>query len=58
MAAYNAFYGRLGIEYAAIQASSTINSLFILCIFSLADAIIILVGQRIGMRDGICLRAG
>ncbi|NLY70571.1 MAG: MATE family efflux transporter [Clostridiales bacterium] len=52
MAAYNAFYGRLGItEYAAIQASSTINSLFILCIFSLADAIIILVGQRIGMGE-------
>jgi putative MATE family efflux protein len=52
MATYNAFYGRLGItEYASIQASNTINSLFILCIFSLADAIIILVGQRIGMGE-------
>lgn len=50
MATYSAFYGRMGItEYAAIQASSTINNLFILAIFSLGDAFLILVGQRIGM---------
>ena len=50
MATYNAFYGRMGItEYAAIQASNTINQLFILAIFSLGDALLILVGQRIGM---------
>jgi putative MATE family efflux protein len=49
MATYNAFYGRMGItEYAAIQASNTINQLFILAIFSLGDALLILVGQRIG----------
>lgn len=50
MATYNAFYGRMGItEYASIQASNTINQLFILAVFSLGDALLILVGQRIGM---------
>lgn len=50
MATYNAFYGRMGVtEYASIQASNTINQLFILAIFSLGDALLILVGQRIGM---------
>lgn len=50
MATYNAFYGRMGItEFASVQASSTINNLFILAIFSLGDALLILVGQRIGM---------
>lgn len=59
MATYNAFYGRMGVtEYAAIQASNTINQLFILAIFSLGDALLILVGQRIGRGDGLCLRAG
>ncbi len=49
MATYNAFYGRMGVtEYAAIQASNTINQMFILAIFSLGDALLILVGQRIG----------
>lgn len=50
MATYNAAYGRMGItEFAAVQASSTLNTLFILAIFSLGDALLILVGQRIGM---------
>ena len=50
MAAYNAAYGRMGVtEFAAIQASSTLNTLFILAVFSLGDAVVILVGQRIGM---------
>lgn len=50
MATYNAFYGRMGItEFASIQASSTINNLFILATFSLGDAMLILVGQQIGM---------
>ncbi len=50
MAAYNAAYGRMGVtEFAAIQASNTLNSLFIMAIFSLGDALLILVGQRIGM---------
>ncbi|WP_084146036.1 MATE family efflux transporter [Anaerovorax odorimutans] len=49
MATYNAAYGRVGItEFAAIQASSTINNLFVMAIFSLGDAILILVGQRLG----------
>lgn len=52
MATYNAAYGRMGItEFAAIQASSTINTMFILAIFSLGDAVLILVGQRIGMGE-------
>lgn len=50
MATYNAAYGRMGVtEFAAIQASNTLNTLFILAIFSLGDALLILVGQRIGM---------
>ncbi len=50
MAAYNAAYGRMGItEFAAVQASNTLNTLFILVVFSLGDAVVILVGQRIGM---------
>lgn len=50
MAAYNAAYGRIGVtEFAAVQASNTLNTLFILAIFSLGDALLILVGQRIGM---------
>ena len=52
MATYNAAYGRMGVtEFAAIQASSTLNTLFILAIFSLGDALLILVGQRIGMGE-------
>lgn len=52
MAAYNAAYGRIGItEFAAISASNTINTMFILAIFSLGDALLILVGQRIGMGE-------
>ena len=52
MATYNAAYGRVGItEFAAIQASSTLNTLFILAIFSLGDALLILVGQRLGMGE-------
>jgi putative MATE family efflux protein len=50
MATYNAAYGRIGVtEFAAVQASNTLNTLFILAIFSLGDALLILVGQRIGM---------
>jgi putative MATE family efflux protein len=50
MATYNAAYGRIGVtEFAAVQASNTLNTLFILAIFSLGDAVLILVGQRIGM---------
>lgn len=49
MATYNAAYGRMGItEFASIQASSTINNIFVLAIFSLGDAMLILVGQRLG----------
>lgn len=52
MATYNAFFGRMGVtEFAAIQASSTINTLFIMAIFSLGDALLILVGQRLGMGE-------
>ena len=37
MATYNAAYGRVGVtEFAAVQASNTINTLFIMAIFSLA----------------------
>lgn len=49
MATYNAAYGRVGVtEFAAVQASSTILNMFTLAIFSLGDAMLILVGQRLG----------
>lgn len=49
MATYSAAYGRMGVtEFAAIQASTTINNVFVLAIFSLGDAVLILVGQRLG----------
>ncbi len=49
MAAYNAAYGRMGVtEFASVQASNTVNTLFILAIFSLGDATMILVGKRLG----------
>lgn len=44
-----AIYARAGITaFAAYQASHTINSLFILATFSIGDAVLILVGQRLG----------
>ncbi|MEL7655832.1 MAG: MATE family efflux transporter, partial [Bacillota bacterium] len=47
MASYNAAYGRMGItEFAAVQAGSNMNTLFILVVFSLGDAVVILLGQR------------
>ena len=46
---YVAAFARMGItEGAAIQACSTINNLFILASFSIGDAILILVGQKLG----------
>jgi Na+-driven multidrug efflux pump len=51
-AAYNAAYGRLGITaYAAVQASSTIMNLFAYAAFSIGDASLILVGERLGRGD-------
>ncbi|MDD4584193.1 MAG: MATE family efflux transporter [Eubacteriales bacterium] len=50
MATYSAFYGRMGVtEFASIQASRTVENLFIMAIFSMGDALLILVGQQIGM---------
>ncbi|MDO4552612.1 MAG: MATE family efflux transporter [Bacillota bacterium] len=50
MATFVACYGRTSItEYAAYQAGQNIHSLFIMAAFSLGDALMILVGQRIGM---------
>ena len=48
-AMYTAAYARVGItEYAAVQASNTINNLFIMAAFSIGDATLILVGQKLG----------
>lgn len=48
-AMYVAAYARVGItEFAAVQASNTINHLFIMAAFSMGDATLILVGQKIG----------
>ncbi len=48
-AMYVAAYARMGItEFAAVQASDTINRVFIMVAFSMGDAALILVGQKIG----------
>lgn len=44
-----AAYARVGVsEYAAVQASDTINRLFTMAAFSVGDAALILVGQKLG----------
>lgn len=49
VAMYNAAYGRMSVTaFAAIQASGTIQNVFILACFSLGDAILILVGEKLG----------
>ncbi len=51
-AAYNAAYGRMGVTaYAAVQASSTIMNLFAYAAFSVGDASLILIGERLGRGD-------
>lgn len=48
-AMYAAAYARVGVtEYAAVQASNTINNLFVMAAFSVGDATLILVGQKLG----------
>lgn len=48
-AMYVAAYARVGVtEYAAVQASNTINSIFIMAAFSIGDAALILVGEKLG----------
>jgi putative MATE family efflux protein len=49
---YNAAYGRIGITaFAAIQAGGTIQNLFIMACFSLGDATLIIVGEKLGRGD-------
>lgn len=44
-----AAYARVGVtEYAAVQVSNTINNLFTMAAFSLGDAALILVGEKLG----------
>lgn len=46
---YVAAFARIGItEGAAIQACNTINNMFCLAAFSIGDAVLILVGQKLG----------
>ncbi|QIB70600.1 MATE family efflux transporter [Aminipila butyrica] len=46
---YVAAYARVGVTaYAAVQASNVINNLFTLAAFSIGDATLILVGQKLG----------
>ncbi|MBQ9890719.1 MAG: MATE family efflux transporter [Firmicutes bacterium] len=47
--AMNAAYGHIGtVQFAAYSASITIMNLFLMCMFSIGDASLILVGARIG----------
>jgi putative MATE family efflux protein len=49
---YNAAYGRIGVTaFAAIQAGGTIQNLFMLACFSLGDATLIIVGEKLGRGD-------
>ena len=46
---YNAAYGRVGVtEFAAVQAANTIQNIFSLACFSIGDAMLILVGEKLG----------
>ena len=48
-ALYVAAFARIGItEGAAIQACNTINNMFSMAAFSIGDAVLILVGQKLG----------
>ena len=48
-AMYTAAYARIGVTaYAAVQASNTINNLFVMAAFSIGDAALILIGERLG----------
>ncbi|MDR0357138.1 MAG: MATE family efflux transporter [Clostridiales Family XIII bacterium] len=46
---YNAAFGRMGVtEFAAVQAGNTIQNIFSLACFSMGDAMLILVGEKLG----------
>ena len=46
---YTAAYARVGVtQYAAIQLGRVIENLFIMAAFSIGDAALILIGQRLG----------
>jgi len=46
---YVAAYARVGItEFAAVQAGNTIQNILVMAGFSIGDAILILVGQKLG----------
>ena len=46
---YNAAYGRIGITaFAAVQAGNTILNLFALACFSVGEALLIIVGEKLG----------
>lgn len=48
-AMYVAAYARIGItEYATVQAATTIQNIVSMAAFSMGDAVLILVGQRLG----------
>jgi putative MATE family efflux protein len=52
VALYNAAFGRIGVtEFAACQAGYTIMNLFVVACFSIGEALLILVGERLGADD-------
>jgi putative MATE family efflux protein len=49
---YNAAYGRISVTaFAAVQAGGTIQNMFMLACFSLGDATLIIVGEKLGRGD-------
>ncbi|MDR1496672.1 MAG: MATE family efflux transporter [Clostridiales Family XIII bacterium] len=52
IAMYNAAFGRIGVtEFAACQAAYTIHNIFSIVCFSVGEALLILVGERLGADD-------
>ncbi len=52
MASYSVIYGHMGTtEYAALQVSNTIHFIFIMAIFSIGDAALVMIGKELGKKN-------
>lgn len=52
MAAYSVIYGHMGTtEYAALQVSNTVHFMFIMAIFSIGDAALVMIGKELGKQN-------
>jgi putative MATE family efflux protein len=52
MASYGVIYGHMGTtEYAALQVSNTVHFIFIMAIFSIGDAALVMIGKDLGRKS-------